>query len=80
MSGPEVRALRSEIKKSIDSADEKVLRVVYHILEIENENDWWDDLPKEVQQSIDKGVKQANKGQIISHDAFLKRNKKWLPK
>jgi hypothetical protein len=37
-------ALRKEVKKRIDTADEKSLRRVFSILEIDSENEsWWDD-------------------------------------
>ena len=80
MSEAEVKALRNKIKKGIDEADVKLLRMVHQIIEIENEKDWWDDLPSEVQASIDEGIKQADKGQVIPHDEFMKRNKKWFSK
>ena len=80
MSDAEVKALKKEIKKNIEAANEKTLRIIHQILQIEDEQDWWDDLPKEVQEAIDEGIEQANKGQVFSHETFLKRNKLWLKK
>jgi hypothetical protein len=80
MSESEVKALKQEIKKGMDKASVKTLRILHQILEIENEEDWWDNLPKEVQNSIDRGIKQADTKQGITHHEFLKRNSKWLKK
>ena len=80
MSEAEVKALRKAIKKDIDNADEKTLRIFHEILQIENEKDWWDKLPAEIKKGIENGIEQADKGQVISHQEFLKLNKKWLKK
>ena len=76
----DVKALRREIKKYIDVADERVLRMMYGMLETDTQKDWWDELPMHVKEAVNEGLKQADKGQVISHNEFLKRNKKWLKK
>lgn len=78
MSETEVKALKQEIKEGMDKASIKTLRILHQILEIENEEDWWDDLPLEVQQGIDEGIKQADNGEVISHHEFMKKNKRWF--
>lgn len=82
MSENEVKALKQKIKKGVDKASFKTLRILYHILEIENEEeeDWWDDLPLEVQKAVDEGLEDIKKGNVITHEEFLKRNKRWLKK
>ncbi len=80
MNEVEVKALKKEIKKYIDNADERLLRIMHSMLETDVQKDWWDKLPGKVKKSIDIGLQQADKGQVISHDDFLKRNKKWLRK
>lgn len=82
MSDAEVKALKQEIKKGMDKASVKTLRILYHILEIENEeeDDWWDDLPEHVLKAIDEGLEDIKKGNVITHEEFLKRNKRWLKK
>ncbi len=78
MSETEVKALKQEIKKYIDAADERMLRIVFTMLEADTEKDWWDDLPLEVQQGIDEGIRQADRGEVITHEEFMKKNKKWF--
>ncbi|MEO6455203.1 MAG: addiction module protein [Ginsengibacter sp.] len=38
-----LKQMRSEVKKYIDSADAKVVKMVYAMLEAERESDWWQD-------------------------------------
>jgi len=40
--------MRRKAKKYIDEADDKVVKMVYTMLEAEREDDWWDDLPVSV--------------------------------
>lgn len=80
MSETEVKALKKEIKKYLDSADERMLRIVFTMLEADAEKDWWDDLPLEVQQGIEEGIKQADRGEVITHEEFMEKNKKWFKK
>jgi hypothetical protein len=37
--------LRTSIKKQIDIADEKSLKIIQAVLNINEETDWWDELP-----------------------------------
>jgi predicted transcriptional regulator len=80
MNETEVTALRNEIKKQIDVADERLLRLVFGMLEADSEKDWWDELPEEVQASIDQGIKDIEEGRFITHDEFMKRNEQWFKK
>jgi predicted transcriptional regulator len=80
MSETEVKALKQQIKKYIDAADERMLRIVFTMLEADTEKDWWDDLPKEVQDSIDEGLKDIEEGNFITHEEFMKRNERWFKK
>jgi hypothetical protein len=36
-----VKQMRLEVKKYIDSADSKVVKMVHAMLEVEKESDWW---------------------------------------
>ena len=36
-----VKQMRLEVKKYIDAADTKVVKMVHAMLEVEKENDWW---------------------------------------
>ena len=42
------------------------------------DKDWWDDLSPEEKTSIERGIAQANSGQVKNHDEVMQKYKKWL--
>ena len=75
-----VKKMRSEVKKYIDNADEKVVKMVHAMLEVDAEADWWDAMPDEVRTSLETAIKQADKGQLISHEEVKKKYPQWFSK
>ena len=71
---------RKKIKKYIDEADDRVVNMVFSMLEADKEKDWWDELPEEVQAGIDRAVAELDAGKGIPHEQVMKKYKKWLPK
>jgi predicted transcriptional regulator len=72
--------LRKQVKKYIDSADDKTVQMVYALLEAENKYDFWDELPENVKTDIDEAIKQADAGELFSHEEVMAKYKKWLTK
>lgn len=70
--------MRNKVKKYIDEADDHVVKMIYSMLETDREQDWWDDLPKNVQDSIDKSIKELDAGKGIPHEIVMKKYKKWF--
>jgi hypothetical protein len=70
--------MRKKAKKMLDEADDRMVRMVYTLLEADKEDDWWDDLPKEVQASIDKAIAELDDGKGVSHEVVMKKYKKWF--
>lgn len=68
----EVENLKKQIKKYIDTADVKVVKMVNAMLEVDSENDWWDDLSIDVKNEIDKALKDLDEGKGISHERVKK--------
>ena len=79
-------ALREEVKEYIDHADDKSLRMVKAILEIEQEDESsleeenFDDLPKALQIMIDKGIKDGEEGNVISYEKVKEKYSQWFGK
>jgi len=69
----ETEQLRNSIKQYIDHADEKVLRMVQAILEIEQEYDFWDDLPEDVKNDVEEAIVQADQGLGKPHEEVMKK-------
>jgi predicted transcriptional regulator len=75
----EIASIKKQVKKYIDTADEKVVKMVFAMLEVDAQKDWWEDLGKEEKTSIQKGLKDAEDGKVVSHKEAMKKYKKWLP-
>ena len=48
------------------------------MLEADIDHDWWDDLPIEAQNSIDKALDESKNGQGIAHEDVLKNYGQWF--
>jgi predicted transcriptional regulator len=75
-----VTILRKEVKRYIDTADEKVVKMIHAMLEVEQESDWWDNLSEDAKASINRGLKEAKLGKVTTHEVVMKKYRKWLPK
>ncbi len=43
----------------------------------EEESDWWMAISEEEQIEIEKGIQQADKGELVSNDTVMNRFDKW---
>ncbi len=75
-----VNAMRREVKKYIDTADEKVVKMVHAMLEVDAENDWWDSMPDNVKKDVDAALAESETGKVTPHEEIQKRYHKWLSK
>jgi predicted transcriptional regulator len=74
----EVTEMKNLAKKYLDNADEKTIKMVFAILEVDAEKDWWDDLSDDAKQSIERGLQDIENGKITPHEEVMKKYKKWL--
>ncbi len=75
-----VTILRKNVKKYIETADERVVKMVHALLEADSQIDLWDELPSTVQQDVEEAIKQSVKGKGKPHDEVMKKYNKWLTK
>lgn len=54
----EVDILKKQVKKYIDTADEKVVMMAHAMLEVNTQNDGWDDLSGEIQWFVNDSAGQ----------------------
>jgi hypothetical protein len=73
-------ALRKQVKKYVDKADEKSLRMVHAIFEIEEGYDLWDELPENVKEDVDEALVESAKKEGRPHKEVMKKYKKWRTK
>ncbi|MFN9492125.1 MAG: hypothetical protein ACK57D_03630 [Sphingobacteriales bacterium] len=72
--------MRRDVKKYIDTADEKIVKMVHAMLEVDADADWWDTIPKELKNDIEIALRQADKGDVLSHEEVKKRHPQWFTK
>lgn len=77
---PATSVLRKQVKKFVDSATERDLKMIYNLFEIDRKEDWWDKISKEHQKAIRESISEADKGLIIPHKEMEKKYRKWLKK
>lgn len=67
------------IRKIIDTNNLQTINHIKAILETQQEN-WFDELPIEIQNSVSIGLKQSENNEGISHKEAMIEIEKWLKK
>jgi hypothetical protein len=75
-----IKVLRQEVKKYIETADAKVVRMMHAMLEVDAGSGWWDSLPDEIRADAEAALAESEKGELTPHAEIQKRYKKWLVK
>jgi hypothetical protein len=75
--------LRKKAKAYVESADDKSLLKVINFFQKgvnanDDKDDWWNDLPDDVQASIKRGLRASEERKGISHEEMVKRSGGWL--
>jgi len=65
--------LRNKWVESIGKVDERFLRMVDALYEsyVKDETDFFDELPKEIQELIDEGLEEAKLGKVRIHSDVM---------
>jgi hypothetical protein len=74
------KIMRQEVKKYIDTADLKVVKMMHAMLEVDADNDWWDTMPDKIKADVEAALIESEKGQVTSHAEVQKKYKKWIVK
>ena len=77
MNSLETKEMRKEVKKFVDKADDKVVKMFYSIMEAEQEDDWWDKLPNQVKNDVEEALLQSARGEGKPHEEVMKKYDKW---
>jgi len=70
--------LRIELKQLIDSEQNLALLKSVKSLLSQDSIDWWHTISKDERLEIEKGIEQADSGDLIPHKEVMKNPKKWL--
>ena len=69
----DVSVLRSQVKEFVNTASEKELELMYRFFDVENKNDWWNEITEDQKKSINKGLTQLDKGEGVPHKDVMKK-------
>ena len=72
--------LKSDLHSLIDKVnDTAILNAIKAILSAQlKEDDLWDELPLNIQESVKRGMEQARSGKTKAHTEVMKSYEKWL--
>ena len=72
----DIQALKLDLVAKILSTEKSSLLLqIEKIFERENEQDWWDKLPKELQDAIMEGIEDISRGNSYSHEQVVREAK-----
>jgi predicted transcriptional regulator len=74
----DVTIMKNKAMKYLDNADEKTIKMIYAMLEVEAQSDWWDDLSEPAKDSIQQALQDVENGKVTPHKEVMKKYKKWL--
>jgi thiamine pyrophosphate-dependent acetolactate synthase large subunit-like protein len=57
----------------INTTKPLTLRKVEEVLKNEKESDWWDEISDAERQSIEQGLAEADRGELIPHEEVMKQ-------
>ena len=76
----ELEYMRSEVKKFIETADEKTVKMIHAMLEVEADVDWWDTMPDDIKQNVEEAIKQGERGEVLTHQEVKSKYPQWFTK
>jgi hypothetical protein len=63
------------VQKILSTKNPSLLVKINKLLQKEVEKDWWDQLPREVQDSIFEGIHDIEKGKVFTHEQVIQEAK-----
>ncbi len=72
----DIQALKLDlVEKIIHTEKTSTLFKIKDLLQEEKADDWWEDLPVEVQESIMEGLHDLKDGKVITHEEIISEAK-----
>lgn len=73
----DIEATKLELMQLIlNTKKESILKKIKKIYQ-EESSDWWAEMSAEEQAEIEEGLRQAEAGELVSHESVMKRFDKW---
>jgi predicted transcriptional regulator len=76
------KALDQQITDRLANLNASQKKVVLSVVKgfTQEEENWWNEVEDAAQESIERGLKQADQGKATLHKEVMKRYKKWTSK
>ncbi len=74
----DVKDFRKAVIEYIQNADEKVVRMVHAMLEVDAKEDPWDQMPDEVKADVEAALQESERGEGMSHDEVKNKYSQWF--
>ena len=72
------KVMREEVKKYIDTADVKVVKMMHAMLEVDADNDWWNELNDEEKKEMNTAIEESeNKDNLVPYETFQSEFNTW---
>ena len=76
----DIKAEKLELlEKLLQTNDEETIVRVKAAFE-SSDRDFWDELPKSIQQQLTESIDQADQGELIRHEDVMKKYSQWFSK
>ena len=76
----DIQAEKLNLIKWLTDIEEPAVLQKLIALKNNQETDWWDSIDDEERTEIEQGLAEADRGEGISHEAFLAKYDKWRSK
>lgn len=76
----QVKDFRKEVMEYIETADEKTVRMIHAMLEVDAEEDWWDEMPDMVKADVEAALGESERGKGMIHEEVKKTYSQWFAK
>jgi hypothetical protein len=88
MANTAVKDLKKEVIELLDHADERMIKIIYAMLEVDlheqpsdaHESDWLENMSPEERADVEEGIRQLENGEGVPHEEVKKMYSKWLSK
>lgn len=61
------------------SSEESIQKIKNYIIN-QKQEDFWNELPLEIQREVEEAIKELENGKGITHEKVMKKYEKWLKK
>jgi hypothetical protein len=66
------------VRMLLDTQDIGIINKIKALFQAHNEPDFLDEMPKEIQDSLERSIQQSLRGETTSHEEIMKKYNAWL--